>query len=338
MVYYDKEDKPYTPYIKARADITYFCKQAGFDILDVKYKHSKFPVLRSLYKVVSHLGAIKHLHKGDNVWFMHPEPLLYFFYLLILKIIQKKKCRVFFITMDLHYLLYKQDMTKEIKLLNLSDLAILHAENMKNLAIKYGAKSSLACLNFFPYHTTDNMIETESLIEMKNIVAFAGSLSNSDFLYDFLRMEFQNIRVRFYGFNANVDLTPYKDKFYMGKFEPNNVSAIKAGWGLVWNGTSVDNLEGILGEYLKYNAPHKMSLYLVAGIPVITHKDCGLADIVEKEHLGIVVSSLREIDEKIASISVEEYQTIVNNARKKGEFIRKGGDFIKIIERIKNKD
>ncbi|MDO5759777.1 MAG: hypothetical protein Q4Q06_01975 [Bacteroidota bacterium] len=338
MIYYDKEDKPYTPYVKARVDIAYFCKQAGFEILDVNYKHSKFAPLRSLYKLISHIRAIKHLNKGDRVWFEHPEPLLYVFYILLLKIIKIKQCKIFFITMDLHYLLYKQDMRKEINLLNLSDFTVLHAENMKKLALEYGAKCKIECLHFFPYHTTDKMIEKEKLIEMKNIIAFAGSLSNSDFLYDFLRLEFENIKVRFYGFNANVDLTPYKDKSYMGKFEPNEVSSIQAGWGLVWNGTNIDNLEGMLGEYLKYNAPHKMSLYLVAGMPVITHKNCGLAHIVEEKNLGITVSSLKELDEKIASISIEEYKRIVDNARTYGNFIRQGGDFMQIVRRIKNNE
>lgn len=332
MIYYDKNDKPYTPYIKARADIGYFCKEAGFEILEVKYKHSKFAPLRSLYKMVSHIKALKHIKKGDNVWFEHPEPLLYAFYVLFLKLLKKKQCKIYFITMDLHYLLYKQNMQKEIKLLNLSDFAILHAENMKQLALKYKVRCQMECLHFFPYHTTDKMIEEEKLIGMKDIVAFAGSLSNSDFLYDFLRLEFKDIKVRFYGFNANVDLTPYKDKSYMGKFEPNEVSSIQAGFGLVWNGTSIDSLQGMLGEYLKYNAPHKMSLYLVAGMPVITHKDCGLAHIVEEKKLGLVISSLRELDEKIASLSLQDYRGFVANAQQYGKYIREGGDFMQIVK------
>ncbi len=336
MIYYDKGDKPYTPYIKARADIGYFCERAGFDILDVKYRHSKLAPLRSFYKMVNHIKALKYIDKGDNVWFEHPEPLLYVFYVLFLKLLKTKQCKIYFITMDLHYLLYKQNMQKEIRLLNLSDFTILHAQNMKKLAVKYGAKCKMECLHFFPYHTTDKMIEEEKLLNMKNIVAFAGSLSNSDFLYDFLRLEFRNIKVRFYGFNANVDLTPYKDKSYMGKFAPNEVSSIESGWGLVWNGTSIDSLQGMLGEYLKYNAPHKMSLYLVAGIPVITHKDCGLAHIVEDKKLGLVVNSLRELDEKIASLSLQDYKIFVANAQQYGKYIREGGDFMQIVKRETN--
>ena len=53
-------------------------------------------------------------------------------------------------------------------------------------------------------------------------------------------------------------------------------------FGLVWDGTSLDGCNGRYGEYLKFNNPHKTSLYLSCGIPVIIWKEAALADFVEE--------------------------------------------------------
>ncbi len=336
MIYYDKDDKPYTPYVKARADITKFLEREGFIIENVAYKHSKFAPLRSLYKIISHIGVLSKIDRGDNVWFEHPEPIFEVFYKFLLRRLRRKGCKIFFITMDLHHLIYEQNIDKDICLLNFSDVTFLHADKMKHLAQQRGAKCGLRCIHFFPYYTEDTMIPEQEMLQMRDIVSFAGSLTNADFLYDFLRTDFQNIKVRFYGFNQNVDLTPYKNKEYMGKFEPSNVSALKSGWGLVWNGVSMHSLEGMLGEYLKYNSPHKMSLYIVAGMPVIAHKDTGLARQIEEKKIGITVNSLLELDEKIGNMSEDEYKEILHNVRTEGEKLRKGGNFIEIVREYIN--
>lgn len=45
----------------------------------------------------------------------------------------------------------------------------------------------------------------------------------------------------------------------------------------VWDGDSVDTCAGNTGAYLRYNNPHKTSLYLACGMPVIVWKEAAIA-------------------------------------------------------------
>lgn len=49
--------------------------------------------------------------------------------------------------------------------------------------------------------------------------------------------------------------------------------------------------------------PHKGSLYLALGMPIIAWKESNIATLIEKEGLGIIVESLDEIDQKLKSLS-----------------------------------
>ena len=89
-----------------------------------------------------------------------------------------------------------------------------------------------------------------------------------------------------------------------------------------------------MGNYLRYNSPHKLSLYIAAGMPVIVWKNSALSEYIEQKNIGITVNSLLELDEKIGDISEEEYKEILRNVRVEGEKLRKGEKFIEIIREI----
>ena len=77
-------------------------------------------------------------------------------------------------------------------------------------------------------------------------------------------------------------------------------------------------------EYLKMNNPHKASLYLASGFPMIVWSQSALADFVRKNQCGIIVDSLFEISESLDSLSEEDYQELIKNSKKIGEKIRDG--------------
>ena len=95
-------------------------------------------------------------------------------------------------------------------------------------------------------------------------------------------------------------------------------------WGLVWDGISVNRCEGEFGDYLRYNAPHKLSLYIAAGIPIIIWKESGLAEYVIKKNLGVAIGSIADIKNAINKISEEEYKKMLTNIRNESQEIRSG--------------
>ena len=83
------------------------------------------------------------------------------------------------------------------------------------------------------------------------------------------------------------------------------------------------NITSII-EYLKINNPHKTSLYLACGIPVVIWSQAALADFIIQNKCGITVENIKDIENKLSSLSGDEYNTIKKNAEKIGMLLREG--------------
>ena len=70
------------------------------------------------------------------------------------------------------------------------------------------------------------------------------------------------------------------------------------------------------GKYLLYNNPHKTSLYLLCGLPVIVWKKAAIAKFIEKELIGITLNSLDELDALLANLKTEDYAIMISNVEK----------------------
>jgi hypothetical protein len=84
------------------------------------------------------------------------------------------------------------------------------------------------------------------------------------------------------------------------------------GFGLVWDGDSPDRLTGVMGEYLRYNSPHKFSMYLALGLPVLVGEGSALAGLVEREGIGLVARSVADAVEQAAACPPETWARLVS--------------------------
>ena len=100
---------------------------------------------------------------------------------------------------------------------------------------------------------------------------------------------------------------------------------LEGAFGLVWDGTSGKIPTGHYGAYLMVNNPHKMSLYLVSGMPVIVWSGSAQAEFVRREGIGLVIDSLSDIQDGIAALTEEGYVRMLDNARRVGRKLRQGG-------------
>ena len=81
---------------------------------------------------------------------------------------------------------------------------------------------------------------------------------------------------------------------------------------------------GTGGLYLKYNNPHKTSLYLSSGLPVIIWSDAALAKFVKINNVGITVDSLSDVSEKIKQITQVDYDIMAHNAKRISQKLTNG--------------
>ena len=122
---------------------------------------------------------------------------------------------------------------------------------------------------------------------------------------------------------------------YNGSFSPEElVSHLEGSFGLVWDGISAETCAGAFGEYLRINNPHKLSLYLAAGLPVIIWKEAALAPFVAENKVGFAVSSLYEIRDVVDRLPDNEYQTMKENAKQIGLHLRKGQYLLTALSKV----
>ncbi len=112
---------------------------------------------------------------------------------------------------------------------------------------------------------------------------------------------------------------------YKGPFDPDDPAInIEVSWGLVWEGGREKHNALIGNDYEKINQPHKLSLYLACGIPVIVWRGAHIATYVTEKQCGIVIDSLSEIESAIAKVTAAEFERYRGNARAIGRGLREG--------------
>lgn len=103
---------------------------------------------------------------------------------------------------------------------------------------------------------------------------------------------------------------------YDGVLLPDQIpKVLTKGFGLIWDGDSIETCKGGFGDYLRYNNPHKLSLYLSSGLPVIIWKNAAEAKFVEENGVGYTVESLHDVQKLMEMISENKYKKMAERVR-----------------------
>ena len=238
----------------------------------------------------------------------------------ILKL-QEKGVRFFALIHDLDSLrqsmVYAEGVSSNVlfednDFLKVFDRIICHNASMRNYLVSKGFDAEkLISLNLFDYLIPDEVSENKN----QSGLVVAGNLSEKKCPYIYLLADDLNQEpLRAYGLNFNASANPKGNIDYCGSFTPEELPAkLQGRFGVIWDGTSIDSCEGAAGGYLRYNNPHKLSLYIASSLPVIAWSEAAIAPLIQKEHIGITVDSLRNVEEAIGKISEEEYREMKKN-------------------------
>ena len=344
MLYYIKikQKKRETAGFKAPDDINRICEQMGMRPVLFPRFPSHYSKLRKrlwLYTAVPlrWLKLLLRVKRGSIVFYQHPMYANKLITPMVRLIRRVKKCRFVALIHDLESLRkgiggvvdYKQEREEysDSVLLKAFDRVICHNSSMGRYLLEQGfADEKLIELGIFDYLCPDNG-RTPALASPPQI-SVAGNLApgKSCYVYD---MDLTGVELNLYGINFDESAFHGKENVrYNGAFHPDELPAALTGsFGLVWDGPVSATCAGNTGEYLKYNNPHKTSLYLAANLPVIIWSQAALAPFVADNHLGFTVDSLSDIQEKLARLTPEEYAQMVENVRTVGETLRRGDSF-----------
>ncbi|KRL87468.1 sugar transferase [Ligilactobacillus apodemi] len=318
---------------KAKEDVLRFLKEEGYQDLPLKLKldpedHSLAAKLRKIYdtKVVIP-RALKHID-ADVIILQYP---IYSTFLTsnIIKAIRKyTNAKLYFVIHDVETLrLFSDDenfVKAEREIFNSVDGLVDHNKKMHGWLKQQGITTPCVDLEIFDYYNPTELVET---YQYDKSLVFAGNLSKSKFLLheDFAKLHFD---LELYGPNPAEN---YADNIkYRGVYPPDELPThLKQNFGLVWDGNSITECDGIFGEYTKYNNPHKASLYLSSGLPIIVWKQAALADFVTERNVGFAVESLTEVERYLTQMPQEQYSVMKKNTLELAHELRQG-KFVKV--------
>lgn len=241
------------------------------------------------------------------------------------KLKSEKNARLIFVVHDVEELrgAYNDPFQKEQfdEMLKLANVIIVHNAKMIDFFVKKGyPQDQLVNLEIFDY-LVDADISNKS-VRFSKEVTIAGNLDEQKTKYlQFL----DKINTNFILYGPNFNLSSFKNIKYKGIVPAEKIPEIlDKGFGLIWDGASIDTCNGDFGNYLKYNNPHKLSLYLVSGLPVFIWRKAAEARFICENNLGYQINSLNDIPNILEKITPEKYKNIANNVHSMSQKLAKG--------------
>jgi hypothetical protein len=217
-------------------------------------------------------------------------------------------------------------LQKELSVFRQLKLFIVHNEVMQQWLQQQVPQAKSSHIDFFDFLAPASVEERT----LSSDICFAGNLAKSPFLQALHR--FPELHFHLYG-----DALPAlaHNCTYHGQFIPAALPLLMRGsFGLVWDGDSADGLEGVLGVYARWISPHKLSLYILAGMPIISHSDSAAAKLVTQYGIGISVDAISEVADAIGVLPEEEYQEMRRRMRPLAERISKGLCLVTALEEL----
>ncbi|WP_195918546.1 sugar transferase [Pediococcus acidilactici] len=301
---------------KAKEDITNILTNLNFNKVQIKIETNK---LKKLLCTGRHIkSGLKGVKSEDIIVIQYPMYSRYALK-LVLKECKKRNIKTIGILHDVESLRWsdapQHKKKQELKLFKKFDCLIVHNSAMHKWLLQKLGNTPMIDLEIFDYINNKRYPQVS---RNRNLV-FAGNLGKSTFLEKWNL----NKKITVYGINPS---SKYPDNLvYKGVKTPDELPEHLSGsFGLVWDGDSLDTNSGIFGEYTKYNNPHKASLYLSCGLPVIVWKEAAVANFILENNLGIVVSSISEIENILVEMNDQAYIDMLKNVRNFSQKIRNG--------------
>ena len=354
-----RENEKRTAGAKARVDIDRICtEQLGYTPIDIEFDTARFDDRNLFGQLGEHSEALREwekktedLRRGDLLLIQFPPVNHSLMLSRQLKRLKSRGVHLAAILHDVEILRGAKRKDKSLKnrmrkqfeeqmCLGYFERIVVHNKYMK-AAVSDSCSlpaGRLKSLYLFDYLCT----ETKSRVPGMG-VAIAGNLRPDKSGYAYCLPE--GVRWNLYGIQFSgkaylpgPDTAPESPGvYYFGSFLSEEISdRLEGSFGLVWDGTSLDTCDGVFGEYLKFNNPHKTSLYLASGMPVIVWREAAVAEYILRENCGVAVDSIGNIPKILEEMTPLEYHILARNAEKIGRRLRRGDYTRKVLNGIES--
>lgn len=323
---------------KAKMDIEKIMDRLSFRNVGLRQTTYSGKVSSFFATLGSVLKAPFCLAKGDCLVIQYP---LKKYFTFVCRTAHLRGTKVIVVIHDLGSFRRKRlTVEQEINRLSYADYIIVHNQKMKKWLEDNGCKVQLGVLGIFDYLSETKAIPKNDFRKPFTVL-YAGGLDirKNAFLYEIGDHIHSSYKFNLYGNGFQIDKAKGNEYLnYMGFVKSDDlIKTAKGDWGLVWDGLSVSSCIGNFGEYLRYNNPHKTSLYIRCELPIIIWSEAALAGFVNDNKIGICVDSLEDLERKLAELTIDDYKKMKENVCCISERLSRGYYFEKAVnEAIEN--
>lgn len=279
-------------------------QEAGFTPLRLKFSKKK-SIFFKLARLLQCLWMAIILPANSRVLFQVPLQASAIYWLLTLLHLRSIHTVALIIDLDGIRDCNENLLKQEVKILRKFKLVVVHNDAMKLMLSQHLQQIKIIGIRLFDYPFADAI----KIRELTNQICFAGNIAKSEFVYALNKLP--AVQFNIYGTGFDILLNKCENIFYKAVVMPNVLPAVLEGsFGLVWDGDSIDRCN----DYLRYNNPHKLSLYLTAGLPVIAWEQSATASFIKEKNIGITVDNLLEIPARLLQITAADYKKMQQNA------------------------
>lgn len=308
---------------KAVQDVVNIANTIGYEKLYIKRINSSKNIFSKISRQIIFLiqwnSLIKKIEPGSILLLQHPFRTKQLGRENCLKKLKEKNIKIISLIHDVEQLrnvFWNTYYKKEFRImLQTADVIIVHNKKMESYFIDMGVqKDKIVVLDIFDYLQNNNFRNEP---QYKKLINIAGNLDVKKSMYIEQLGKLKNIDIKLFGPNYSLELNQYSNIKYEGTVSPDIIpQMLTAGFGLVWDGNSIKECCGNTGNYLRYNNPHKLSLYLASGLPVVIWENAAEANFVKVNKIGITVKSLEDLEEILKKYTKEDYEIMVQNVQK----------------------
>lgn len=315
---------------KAKTDIETIMDGMGARNIGLKRTVGSGAVVHFVRNLLGVIRAMACIRKGDVLVLQYPMKK---YYETIADVAHMRGAKVVTQIHDLNAFRSKRlTPEREIERLAHSDAIIAHNATMAAWLRQHGCKAHIVELGIFDYLSPHPVSSVRPLPEAGKPYSFffIGNFSpkSNPFVYE-LANRLKRSDCYLYGNHFEPSLLNADARAeYLGyAVDYELMKENKGDFGLSWYGESLTEGKGKIGEYMSYNNPHKVSLYLRCHVPVILSRTAGLASFVEREGCGFLVDDLTDLEERMSAITADEYERMHAASVRVGNRIASGAYF-----------
>ncbi|WP_459525125.1 sugar transferase [Leuconostoc lactis] len=298
--------------LKAKADYATIAQTFGWTRLPLyRYNDTRFDQATLMAHIQDWLAPVK---ANDLVVHQFPTYMSAQFEQLFVATLQARQVQCALVIHDIEPLRLNKLVPWEFDVLKQYDTLVVHSQAMQQRLQAAGIMTRYVIQPLFDYLGVSG-----TPARFSTQINFAGTFQKSPWL-----QTYRATPITLFGAKPKKWRTvDFPDNItYQGNFDPDElINQFTAGFGLIWDDDFDDKT---YQTYTKYNAPHKASLYLRAGLPLVAWSESAIGQLITTQNLGFTIDHLSDLADRLALVTATDFANWQTNGAVIAEKLRQG--------------